>query len=66
MATAVATTVVRLAAIDVAVDVTTVCMPPMSLVMRDCTSPVRVRVKKPSDWRCRWAKTSVRRRCMTR
>ena len=66
MATAVATTVVRLAAIDVAVEVTTVCMPPMSLVMRDCTSPVRVRVKKPSDWRCRWAKTSVRRRCMTR
>lgn len=65
MATTVATTVVRLAAIDVAVEVTTDCMPPMSLVIRDCTSPVRVRVKKFSDWRCRWVNTSVRRRCMT-
>ena len=27
-------------------EVTTDCMPPMSLVIRDCTSPVRVRVKK--------------------
>ena len=36
-------------------------MPPMSLVMRDCTSPVRVRVKKSMDWRCRWVNTSVRR-----
>ena len=60
MATAVATAVVRFEAIEVAVEVTTDCMPPMSLVMRDCTSPVRVRVKKPIDWRCRWAKTSVR------
>jgi hypothetical protein len=65
MATAVATAVVRLDATDVAVEVTTVCMPPMSLVIRDCTSPVRVRVKKAIDWRCRWANTSVRRRCMT-
>ena len=46
MATAVATAVVRLEAIEVAVEVTTDCMPPMSLVIRDCTSPVRVRVKK--------------------
>ena len=53
IAAAVATVVVRLEAIDVAVDVTTVCMPPMSLVIRDCTSPVRVRVKKLTDWRCR-------------
>ncbi len=45
IATAVATVVVRLEAIEVAVEVTTFCMPPMSLVIRDCTSPVRVRVK---------------------
>ena len=56
---------VRLEAIEVAVEVTTDCMPPMSLVIRDCTSPVRVRVKKAIDWRCRWVKTSVRSRCMT-
>ena len=65
IAMAVATVVVRFEAIEVAVEVTTDCMPPMSLVMRDCTSPVRVRVKKPTDWRCRWAKTSVRSPCMT-
>jgi hypothetical protein len=34
-------------------------MPPTSLVMRDWTSPVRVRVKKATDCRCRWAKTLV-------
>ncbi len=66
IATIVATTVVRLAAMLVAVEVTTDCMPPMSLVIRDCTSPVRVRVKKPTDCRCRWLKTSTRSRCMTR
>ena len=65
MATRVATTVVRLDAIEVAVEVTTACMPPMSLVIRDCTSPVRVRVKNAIDCRCRWAKTSVRSRCIT-
>ena len=65
MATAVATAVVRLAAMDVAVEVTTDSIPPMSLVMRDWTSPVRVRVKKAIDWRCRWAKTLVRSPCMT-
>ena len=59
-------TVVALEAADVAVEVTTDCMPPMSLVSRDCTSPPLVRVKKPSDWRCRWVKTAVRRPCMTR
>jgi hypothetical protein len=32
--------------------------------MRDCTSPVRVRVKKAIDCRCRWAKTLVRSSCM--
>ena len=37
---------VTLETIEVAVDVTTVWMPPMSFAMRDCTSPVRVRVKK--------------------
>ena len=33
--------------------VTTFCTPPTSLAMRDCISPVRVPVKKPSDWRWR-------------
>ncbi len=65
MAAAVATAVVRLAAMDVAVEVTTDSMPPMSLVMRDWTSPVRVRVKNATDCRCRWPKTLVRRPCMT-
>ena len=65
MATAVATAVVRLAAMEVAVEVTTDSMPPMSLVMRDWTSPVRVRVKKATDCRCRWPKTLVRSPCMT-
>ena len=54
MATAVPMTVVALEANDVAVEVTTDCMPPMSFISRDCTSPPLVRVKKPSDWRCRW------------
>ncbi len=49
----VATTVVRLDTSVVAVVVTVACMPPMSLAMRDCTSPVRVLVKKASDMRCR-------------
>ncbi len=66
IATAVPTTTVTLAAIEVAVLVTTPCMLPMSLTRRDWTSPPRVRVKKPSDWRCRWANRSLRRRCMTR
>ena len=66
IATAVATVVVRFEAIDVAVEVTTFCMPPMSLVIRDCTSPVRVRVKNAIDCRCRCANTSVRRPCITR
>ena len=48
-----ATTVVRLETSVVAVVVTVACMPPMSLAMRDCTSPVRVLVKKASDMRCR-------------
>ena len=54
-ATAVASTVVTFDAIEVAVVVTTVSTPPMSLAMRLCTSPVRVRVKNASDrrWRCR-------------
>ncbi len=53
-ATAVASTVVMLETIEVAVVVTTFCTPPMSLAIRLCTSPVRVRVKKASDMRCRW------------
>ena len=50
----VAITVVTFESTDVAVDVTTFSIPPMSLAMRLCTSPVRVRVKKASDSRCRW------------
>ena len=50
----VAITVVTLETIDVAVEVTTFWMPPMSLAIRDWTSPVRVRVKKASDSRWRW------------
>ena len=49
-----ASTVVPFATTEVAVEVTTSCTPPMSLEMRDCTSPERVRVKKASDIRCRW------------
>ena len=62
----VATTVVTLDVMLVAVFVTTFWTPPMSLLMRDCTSPVRVRVKKASERRCRWRKTAARRSCMTR
>ena len=50
---------------EVAVEVTTDSMPPMSFWMRDCTSPVRVRVKKAIDCRCRCVKTLVRSSCMT-
>ena len=46
--------------------VTTLCTPPMSFEIRDCTSPVRVRVKNASESRCRCRKTAVRRSCMTR
>ena len=53
IAAAVVMTVVTFETTDVAVDVTTVCTPPMSLAIRDCTSPVRVRVKKARDSRCR-------------
>ena len=66
MPTIVATTVVTLDAIDVAVFVTTFCTPPMSFEILDCTSPVRVRVKKASDRRCRCRKTAARRSCITR
>ena len=54
IATTVATTVVTLDTIEVAVVVTTVWTPPMSLAMRDWISPVRVRVKNASERRCRW------------
>ena len=51
----VASTVVTFESTEVAVDVTTFSMPPMSFAMRLCTSPVRVRVKNASErrWRCR-------------
>ncbi len=53
IAITVASTVVTFETIEVAVDVTTLWTPPMSLAIRDCTSPVRVRVKNASDSRCR-------------
>ena len=53
IATTVASTVVTFERTDVAVDVTTVSIPPMSFAMRLCTSPVRVRVKNASESRCR-------------
>ena len=53
IATTVAMTVVTFASTEVAVEVTTVSMPPMSLAMRLCTSPVRVRVKNARESRCR-------------
>ena len=54
IAIALATTTVVFDTSEVAVLVTIACMPPMSLAMRDCTSPVRVLVKKASDMRWRW------------
>ncbi len=66
MPTIVAATVVTFEAIEVAVVVTTFWTPPMSLEIRDCTSPVRVRVKNASDSRCRCRNTAARRSCMTR
>jgi hypothetical protein len=55
MATIVAITVVTFESTEVAVEVTTLSMPPMSFAIRLCTSPVRVRVKNASErrWRCR-------------
>ena len=66
IATSDAITVVAFCAIEVAVVVTTLSRPPMSLAIRDCTSPVRVRVKNASDIRCRWRYTAARRSCITR
>ena len=54
IATIVASTVVTFESTDVAVDVTTVSIPPMSFAIRLCTSPVRVRVKNASESRWRW------------
>ena len=48
----------------VATFVTTDCMAPMSLKIRDWISPVRVEVKKGSPMRWRWANTRTRRSCM--
>jgi hypothetical protein len=53
IAVTLAITVVTLETIEVAVEVTTVCTPPMSLAIRDWISPVRVFVKKASESRCR-------------
>ena len=53
IATTVAMTVVTFESTDVAVEVTTVSIPPMSFAIRLWTSPVLVRVKKASDNCCR-------------
>ena len=50
IATAVATAVVRLEAIEVAVVVITDCRPATSCISRDWMSPPRVRLKKAIDW----------------
>ena len=65
IATTVASTVVTFESTDVAVDVTTVSIPPMSFAIRLCTSPVRVRVKNASERRWRWRYTFERRSCIT-
>ena len=57
IATTVAITVVTVDMTDVAVEVSTLSTPPMSLLMRLCTSPVRVLVKNASESRCRCRKT---------
>ncbi len=41
--------------VELAVLVTTLSTPPMSLAIRDCSSPARVRVKNRNDMRCRCA-----------
>ncbi len=43
------------------VPVTALCAPTTSLLKRDTISPDRVRVKKRSDMRCRWAYMAWRR-----
>ena len=53
IATIVASTVVTFESTEVAVEVTTVSIPPMSFAIRLCTSPVRVRVKKARESCCR-------------
>lgn len=55
MAITVITTVLTLRVRSLAVWVTKACRPPMSLAMRDWTSPVRVVEKKPSESDCRCA-----------
>ncbi len=65
MPIAVAITVVAFETIEVAVLVTTFCTPPMSFEIRDCTSPVRVRVKNASESRCKCRNTALRRSCIT-
>ena len=54
MAMIAAVTVATFETIEVAVEVTTFWMPPMSFAIRDWISPVRVRVKKASESRWRW------------
>ena len=53
IAITVAITVVTVDMTDVAVEVSTLSTPPMSLAIRLCTSPVRVFVKNASESRCR-------------
>ena len=53
IAITVAITVVTVDMTEVAVEVSTLSTPPMSLAIRLCTSPVRVFVKNASERRCR-------------
>ena len=55
MAMAVITTAESARPSSEAVSVSIACRPEMSPAMRDCTSPVRVPVKKRSDRLCRCA-----------
>ena len=66
IAIVVAMTVVAFCAIVVAVLVATLSIPPMSLAIRDWTSPARVRVKNAIDILWRWRYTATRRSCITR
>src|SRR5439155_12071650 len=64
-ATAIAAAWAADATVAVAVLVSTLSTPPTSLITRDSTSPVFVRVKNASERRWRWPYTATRSSCMT-
>ena len=55
------TTAMVLATVLDRVEVNARWAPMTSLLSRETSAPVWVRVKKASDWRCTWPKTRVRR-----